>query len=430
MPVCAVLGAQWGDEGKGKIVDYLAKDADIIARFNGGPNAGHTVINDLSDFQLHLMPVGVLHPGKMAVIGNGCVVDPDKLLREMLYLQGKGVEVEGRLMISDRAHMLMPYHIELDRLSEKKRAKGGQAIGTTGSGIGPAYADKASRIGIRAGDLLDLESLHRSLTNALDHHNAVIASVYCGDTFSFDQVFEQCKGWAGLLASYIGPVEDYVSNALQIGKTVLVEGAQGAMLDVGLGTYPFVTSSPPTIGGVCTGLAIQPRRIDSIIGVLKAYSTRVGKGPLVTELFDEVGEQIGEIAHEVGVTTGRKRRVGWLDVPAARYSDQVNGYTSLALTRLDILDHFTTIKVCTAYMLDGERIDRFPSDANAVEKCLPCYEEFKGWDTPTAGVTRLEDLPEKARSYIKRIEELVEIPVSIVSTGPKRHETIMVRDVY
>jgi len=348
----------------------------------------------------------------------------------MEYLHDKGVDLEGRLMVSDRAHLIMPYHIRLDRLSEQKKAKEGQAIGTTGSGIGPAYADKAGRIGFRAGDLLDVEALHGTLKQTLNHHNAVITSVYCGATFSFDQVFEQFREWAGRLASYIGPVEDYVSDALQAEKTVLIEGAQGAMLDVGLGTYPFVTSSPPSIGGVCTGLGIPGRRIDSVIGVLKAYSTRVGEGPLVTELFDETGDQIGRIANEVGVTTGRKRRVGWLDVPAARYSDQVNGYTSLALTRLDILDHFTTIKICAAYTLDGKQVNRFPSDPSELERCEPIYEEIQGWDHPTAGATRFEDLPEEACAYIKRIEELVGVPVGIVSTGPKRHETIMVRDIY
>ncbi len=428
MPVCVVLGAQWGDEGKGKIVDYLAKNADIIARFNGGNNAGHTVMNDLGEFQLHLVPVGVLRPGKMGVIGNGCVVDPKALLKEMDYLRGRGVDVGERLMISDRAHLIMPYHVCLDNLSEK--AKGAQAIGTTGTGIGPAYADKASRIGIRASDLLDLDALQVTLEKALGHHNAIIANVYHEDPISSEKVFEQCEDWAGRLASNIGPVEEYVYDALEADKTVLIEGAQGAMLDLAYGTYPYVTSSNPTIGGVSTGLRIQPRQISSVIGVLKAYSTRVGNGPFVTELLDEVGEHIREIAHEVGGTTGRDRRVGWLDVPAARYSARVNGYTSLALTRLDILDHLSTIRICTAYKLDGDCITQVPGDASQLDRCHPHYEDIQGWDAPTSGVTCLKDLPEGARAYIQRIEELVGIPIGIVSTGPKRHETIMVRDVY
>ena len=432
MPVCVVLGAQWGDEGKGKIVDYLAKDADIIARFNGGNNAGHTVINEMGKFELHLLPAGVLHSDKMALIGNGCVVNPEAILTEIAKLRDSNIEVEGRLKISDRAHLIMPYHVRLDNLSEY--AKGGAAIGTTGSGIGPTYADKASRTGIRAGDLLDLKALKATLKEALNHHNAVITNVYSKPPISFDETFRDCERWASLLGPFIGPVEDDIYNALEDGKMVLVEGAQGAMLDVGYGTYPYVTSSNPTIGGVCTGLAIQPQKINAVVGVLKAYSTRVGNGPFVTEMLDEnevqIGKNIRKIADEYGVTTGRGRRIGWLDVPVARYSARINGYTSLALTRLDILDHLKTIKVCTAYTLDDEPVKGLPGSAALLERCKPVYEVIEGWDEPTAGVTSMEDLPDGARNYIKRVEELVGIPVDIVSTGPKRHETIAIRDVY
>ena len=362
---------------------------------------------------------------------------PDRVLG--IYRRIKG---EGRLIPTDRRVKSEFKVSQVDSkgardgdlvqagLSEEKKAKEGQAIGTTGSGIGPAYADKASRIGIRAGDLLEVENLQGTLKQTLDHHNAVITKVYGESVEPFDQAFEQCKEWAGRLASYIGPVEDYVSETLQSGKTILIEGAQGAMLDVGLGTYPFVTSSSPTIGGICTGLGIPARRIDSVIGVLKAYSTRVGEGPFVTELDNKEGKRIRDLGDEFGVNTGRPRRIGWLDLPAARYSAQINGYTSLALTRLDILDHFTTIKICTEYLLDGERINRFPSDVNALNRCEPIWEEVRGWNNRISGATHLEDVPEGARVYIDRIEELVGIPVSIVSTGPKRHETILVRNVF
>ena len=424
MPVYAVLGAQWGDEGKGKIVDFLARDANIVARFSGGNNAGHTVMNPLGTFKLHLVPVGVFWPHTMVVIGNGAVVNPDVLLQEVDDLQQKGLDLDGRLMVSERSHLVMPYHEVLDGLAEAARS---EAIGTTGRGIGPAYTDKAARIGIRVADLLDIEALLPRLDDAMSHHNAIIERVYGGEPVSLDSVYDRCKEWASRMMPYIGPVEHVVYDALQAGQTVVLEGAQGALLDLDHGTYPFVTSSHPTIGGACTGLGLLPDQIESVLGVFKAYSTRVGAGPFLTELKDDTGERIRDLAGEFGTTTGRARRVGWFDSVVARYSLRVNGYTSLILTRLDVLDSFDSIRLCSAYELDGEIVTDFPGSAAVLERCTPIYEDFPGWDSPTAGVTDYNDLPEGARAYVRRLEELIGRPIDIISTGPYRHETIEVR---
>ena len=427
MAVCAVLGAQWGDEGKGKIVDFLSKDADVVARFSGGNNAGHTVMNSQGTFKLHLVPAGILWPDAICVMGNGVVVDPDALLEEISELEQRGVELAGRLMVSERCHLVMPYHVVLDGLAEA--ARGTDALGTTGKGIGPAYTDKASRIGVRAADLYDVEALLPRLENVLDYSNAIITKVYGGTGVPLEDVFDRCREWSEHLRPFLAPVEHVVHDAIQAGETVILEGAQGALLDLDHGTYPFVTSSHPTIGGACTGLGLLPGQIDVILGVFKAYSTRVGSGPFVTELHDEAGDAIRERAQEFGTTTGRPRRVGWFDSVAARYSTRINGYTSLVLTRLDVLDIFDSIYVCRAYELDGEIVQDFPGSAAALERCKPIYEEHPGWDSPTAGISRLEDLPREARSYVDRLEELVGHPVDIISTGPYRHETITVRPV-
>ena len=427
MPVHAVLGGQWGDEGKGKVVDFLSKDADIVARYSGGNNAGHTVMVPEGTFKFHLIPCGVLSPKVLGVIGNGVVVDPDALLQEITELKVRGIDLDGRLMVSERAHLVMPYHVLLDELAEAARGK--QALGTTGKGIGPAYTDKAARIGIRVADLSDIEALLPRLENVLGYANALITKVYGGSPVSLDDVFASARSWSEQLAPFVGPVEHAVYNAIEAGETILLEGAQGALLDVDHGTYPFVTSSHSTIGGACTGLGLLPGHIDSILGVFKAYSTRVGAGPFVTELHDEMGEAIRERAQEFGTTTGRPRRVGWFDSVAARYSARINGYTSLVLTRLDVLDIFDSIMVCETYELDGDIVADFPGSATTLERCNPNYEEHSGWDSPTAGVTRLEDLPKEARSYVDRIEELVGLPIDIISTGPNRHETITVRPV-
>ena len=426
MPVYAVLGAQWGDEGKGKIVDFLARDADIVARFSGGNNAGHTVMNPFGTFKLHLVPVGVFWPHTMVVIGNGAVVNPDVLLQEIDDLQQKGLDLDGRLMVSERSHLVMPYHEVLDGLAEAARS---EAIGTTGRGIGPAYTDKAARIGIRVADLLDVEALLPRLDDAMSHNNAIIERVYGGEPVSLDSVYDRCKEWASRMMPYIGPVEHIVYDALQAGQTVVLEGAQGALLDLDHGTYPFVTSSHPTIGGACTGLGLLPDQIESVLGVFKAYSTRVGAGPFLTELKDDTGERIRDLAGEFGTTTGRARRVGWFDSVGARYSLRVNGYTSLILTRLDVLDSFDSIRLCSAYELDGEIVTDFPGSAAVLERCTPIYEDFPGWDSPTAGVTDYDDLPEGARAYVRRLEELIGRPIDIISTGPYRHETIEVRSM-
>jgi adenylosuccinate synthase len=428
MTVCAILGGQWGDEGKGKIVDFVAEHADVTARFSGGNNAGHTVMNPQGTFKLHLVPSGIFWPEGIAVVGNGVVIDPGALLEEVDELKERGVDLDGKLLVSDRSHLVMPYHVKLDELAEK--ARGNQAIGTTGKGIGPAYIDKAARTGIRAADLLDLEALYPRLEAVLSHHNAVIEKVYEDTPLNLDEIFESCKQWATQLAPYIGPVEHIVYDAAEAGKRVIIEGAQGMMLDLDHGTYPFVTSSHPTIGGACIGLGLLPSQIDVVLGVFKAYSTRVGSGPFLTESFDETGERIRNLANEFGTTTGRPRRVGWFDSVVARYSTRINGYTSLVLTRLDVLDDFDNIKICDTYELDGELVKDFPGSAALLERCKPIYEDFPGWDGITAGVTKMEDLPPGARAYVDRLEELIGRPFDIISTGPYRHETILVRDIF
>ena len=427
MPAYAVLGAQWGDEGKGKIIDFLARDADVVARFSGGNNAGHTVINDLGDFSLHIIPCGVFREGVMNVIGNGTVVDPDVLIEEIKSLSNVGIEVEGRLIISERAHLIMPYHVLLDTLAE--RSRGISAIGTTGRGIGPAYSDKTSRTGIRAADIFDQETLRERLENVLGFTNDVITKVYGAKAVSLDELYEKCLVWADKLRPYVGPAGRHVNEVLDSGGNVVLEGAQGILLDLDHGTYPYVTSSSPTIGGASTGLAIQPQHISTVLGVFKAYNTRVGKGPFPTELFDEVGEKIRTLAQEFGTTTGRPRRVGWFDGVAARYSTRINGYTSAVITRLDVLDGFEKLKVCTGYNLDGEILDEIPGGSAALEKCVPVYETLNGWDKPTAGMSDIAGLPKEAREYVDRLEELINCQVDIISTGPHRDQTIMPESV-
>ena len=427
MAVTAVLGAQWGDEGKGKIVDFLAKDVDIVARFSGGNNAGHTVINDDGEFKLHLIPAGIFRSQAICVVGNGVVVDPNAFLQEIEGLRSRGIGLDNRLVVSERAHLVMPYHILLDELSEI--SKGSQALGTTGRGIGPAYTDKASRVGIRAADLADLDSLLPRLDAVLSHANAVITKVYGGEPILLQDVFDDCKRWADEIAPFIGPVEHIVYDSIESGKIVLLEGAQGALLDLDHGTYPYVTSSHPTIGGAQTGLGLLPRHIDKVVGVMKAYSTRVGSGPFVTEIGGQFADEMRKRAHEFGTTTGRPRRIGWFDCVAARYSARVNGYTSLIMNKLDVLDSFDVIKICNHYELDGEVVWDFPGNATLLDKCQPVYEDLPGWDGPTQGATSLDELPIEARNYVNRIEELVDLKIDIISTGPHREETIVVRPV-
>jgi adenylosuccinate synthase len=427
MSVVAVLGAQWGDEAKGKIVDVLAKDADIVARFSGGHNAGHTVINDQGEFIFHLVPCGVLWPNVQGLIGNGVVIAPDAFLGEVEALEGRGIDLHGRVLVSERAHLVMPYHVVMDELSE--RTKGEEAIGTTGMGIGPAYTDKASRIGIRAADLLDLESLYPRLEYVLRQHNAVITGGYAGAPVDVEDMFDRCRDWSARLKPFIGPVEHLMHDAADKGNNVIIEGAQGALLDLDHGTYPYVTSSHPTIGGAAHGLGLNSGQIDTVIGVFKAYSTRVGGGPFVTEITGEMGDSMRTLADEFGATTGRARRVGWFDAVVGRYSHRINGYTRLVVSKLDILDNFDEIRLCVAYELDGERVWDFPGSASLLQRCKPVYETHPGWHSSTRGLTRLEDLPRGARAYVDRLEELVGVSVDMISTGPHRDETIMVKSV-
>ena len=423
MPAYAILGAQWGDEGKGKIIDYLSRRADIVARFSGGNNAGHTVINDLGDFSLHLVPCGVFSEGVMNVIGNGVVVDPDVLIEEMEALKQAGVDISNSLMISERAHLIMPYHVILDTLAEERR--GAQAIGTTGKGIGPAYSDKTSRTGIRAADIMDLEVLMARLEEVLPFTNAILEKVYEVEPVSLNFILEKSGYWQKQLASFIKPVGRYVNDTLDAGGTVVLEGAQGILLDLDHGTYPFVTSSSPTIGGASTGLAIQPNQITNVLGIFKAYNTRVGSGPFPTELFDDTGRHLGKVGVEFGATTGRPRRCGWLDAVALKRSILNSSITGICLTKLDVLDGLPKINICVGYRLDGEEIQNFPLDISRLEDCEPIYKEFLGWTDSTIGVTRYENLPDNARYYIESIEEILKIPVDIISTGPDRNQTII-----
>lgn len=427
MSVVAILGGQWGDEAKGKIVDVLARDADIVARFSGGHNAGHTVITDEGEFIFHLVPCGVLWPKVQGVIGNGVVVAPEAFLSEIDGLINRGVKVDGRVLISDRAHLVMPYHVVMDELAET--SKGGNAIGTTGKGIGPAYTDKAARIGIRAADFLDLNSLYSRLEYVLRQHNAVITNVYNGKVIELEDMFSKCEHWAGKMIPFIGPVEHIVHDSADSGRNIIIEGAQGALLDLDHGTYPYVTSSHPTIGGAAVGLGLNSGQIGTVVGVFKAYSTRVGGGPFVTELKGELGHRIRILAKEFGATTGRARRVGWFDSVVARYSHRINGYTSLVVAKLDILDNLDEIKLCVAYELDGEHLSDFPGSAALLERCNPVYETHPGWKSSTRELTRLADLPTRARSYIDRLEEVIGVPVDMISTGPHRDKTIPVRPI-
>jgi len=426
MPVIAIIGAQWGDEGKGKVVDLLSEKAGMVMRFSGGDNAGHTIVNQWGEFALHIVPSGVFSPKALCIIGNGVVVNPAVLIDEVDSLKKHGVDT-GRLFISDRTHLIMPYHTLLDGLEEEVR--GGKAIGTTRKGIGPAYSDKVARLGIRTGDLLDQEAFLERLRPILDYKNNILTKVYGVDPLSLDEIHRQYCQYGERLASYIRETTIMAEEALDRGELVILEGAQGTFLDPDFGTYPYTTSSSPLAGGGCLGAGISPARIDRILGVFKAYSTRVGGGPMPTELEDETGELIREKGHEYGTTTGRPRRCGWFDVVAARFSARINGFTGLAITRLDILDIFPSLKICVGYTLDGERIDHFPSNVNVLERCQPVLEELPGWQTPTSDIREYEKLPTEARRYVARLEELISRPVNIVSIGSAREETIIVRPV-
>jgi len=422
MAAIVVVGGQWGDEGKGRIVDHLAKQAQVVVRYSGGNNAGHTVINDGGTFDLHLVPAGIFYPAVRSVIGNGVVVDPEALLNEMQMLEERGVSLEG-LVISDRAHLVMPYHKTLDRLQEQ--SWGDWSIGSTMRGIGPAYTDKAARLGIRMAELLDEEAFRDRLAFVLAEKNRLLTQMYGEAPMDFEEVFSRYWSLGQRLARYIKPTERLVQEAAAAQRTIVLEGAQGTLLDPDYGTYPYVTSSHPTAGGAATGSGLAPTQIDRVMGVFKAYCTRVGDGPLPTELHNEIGERLRTLAHEYGVTTGRPRRCGWFDGVIGRYSVQINGMTAVALTRLDILDTFSEIGIGVAYELNGQRLDYPPSNVAEMERCRPIYEMAPGWLTPITACRRFEDLPPAAQQYVTRLEQVLGCPVALISVGPQREEIIV-----
>ncbi|GKX68466.1 adenylosuccinate synthase [Inconstantimicrobium mannanitabidum] len=425
MSAFIVLGAQWGDEGKGKMTDYLAEEADVVVRFQGGNNAGHTVVVGDKDYKLHLIPSGILYDDKINIIANGVVVDPKALFTEIDYLEGLGVKVTPeKLIISDRAHLIMPYHRVLDALKEKARGK--NDIGTTGKGIGPCYTDKIERSGIRICDLLHEDVFKEKLKENIETKNKYITKVYEGEALDFETIFSEYQEFARRLRPYIQDTSVKIYDEIKANKNVLFEGAQGMLLDIDHGSYPYVTSSNTTSGGVSNGTGIGPTMITNAVGIAKAYTTRVGKGPFPTELNDEIGEWIREKGHEFGVTTGRARRCGWLDLVILKSTVRVCGLTSVAITKIDTLAGLDKIKVCVGYKFEDKIIDYFPASLEDLAKCEPVYEEFDGWDSSVADARSYEELPENAKKYLKRIEEFIQTKISIVSVGAKRDQTMRV----
>ncbi len=420
MPVQIIVGAQWGDEGKGKIVDLLAEHAAIVARYQGGANAGHTVCIGERQYILHLIPSGIFHEKITCVIGNGVVIDPAALMLEISQLRDAGIDITGRLLISHNAHLIMPYHKQLDVIREK----GADKIGTTGRGIGPAYIDKATRNGIRIVDLLDRDVLARKITANLEEKNQILTKVYGGTTIDVDRMIAEYQEFDKQIDPFVTDTALYLNRALADGLRIIAEGAQGALLDVDHGTYPYVTSSNPTSGGACTGLGIPPTAVDDIAGVVKAYCTRVGNGPFPTELNDATGERLRALGHEFGSTTGRPRRCGWFDAVALKYSAMINGITHIAVTKLDVLDTFDEIRVCVAYEVKGRRLKSFPTDLTTLEQVTPIYESFPGWRTSLAQVKTYGDLPAAARAYLDALARLTGTAVWLVSVGPRRDQTI------
>jgi len=423
-----VIGSQWGDEGKGKIVDLLSESADFVVRYQGGHNAGHTVVSGDNVIVLHLIPTGLLHPGKIGVIGNGVVVDPGALLEEIDGLSARGISVSGRLFISEAAHLIMPYHKAIDKESEK--VKGTRKIGTTGRGIGPAYADKMARIGIRVVDLLDPDLFREKLATNLVEMNYFLEQLYKVKGFDLEKVYQEYMGYAERIKPYIADTGQLIHEAIRQGRRLLFEGAQGTHLDVDLGTYPFVTSSNATAGGACTGTGVGPTLINEVLGVAKAYTTRVGSGPFPSELNNEMGELLRSKGKEFGATTGRPRRCGWFDAVVLRYAVRVNGLTSLAITKLDVLDGLSEIQLCVGYEFEGKVYREMPAALRVLEKCTPLYERFSGWSEPTTGVTSYDRLPKNAKIYLEAISEKVGCRIDIISTSSKRGETIVLRNPF
>lgn len=426
MPNIVIIGTQWGDEGKGKIVDLLAEKADIVARFQGGNNAGHTMVVEGQQFISHLVPSGILQ-GKICVIGNGLVVDPAVLLEEIDYLAKKGIDTDpDKLKISEKAHLIMPYHKAIDNAREQK--KGNNKIGTTGRGIGPCYEDKATRRGVRFVDLIDEAVFDERVRTILDEKNFYLKQYFNAPTIDPDQVIAEYAQYAERLAPYVTNVSVELDQAIRKGGQILFEGAQGTHLDIDHGTYPFVTSSNTVSANACSGAGIGPRHIHGVLGIVKAYTTRVGAGPFPTELFDAVGDAIQEKGAEFGATTGRRRRCGWLDTVIVRNAVRLNGLTGLVITKLDVLGGQEVIKVCNAYDYRGETLAEFPTDLKVVAECHPVYESLPGWNEDIRDIRRREDLPENARRYLARVEELTETPIDIISVGPGREETIVLNN--
>lgn len=428
MSSVVVVGTQWGDEGKGKITDFLSENAEVVARYQGGDNAGHTIKFNEKTYKLHLIPSGIFYPEKKAVIGNGVVVNPKSLVREIQYLHDHQIST-ANLRISDRAHVILPYHILLDQLQEE--SKGDQKIGTTIKGIGPAYMDKASRVGIRIIDLLDKDIFSERLRINLEEKNRMFTKMYDHEPLKFEDIFEEYYQYGQQIKQYVCDTSVILNDALDQGKRVLFEGAQGVMLDIDQGTYPFVTSSNPVAGGVTIGSGVGPSKINKVVGVCKAYTSRVGDGPFPTELFDEIGQQIREVGKEYGTTTGRPRRIGWFDSVVMRHSKRVSGITNLCLNSIDVLTGLDTIKICTAYQKpNGEIIEHYPASLKELAECKPVYEELPGWKEDITKCKSLNELPEAARNYIRRISELVGVRISTFSVGPDRTQTNVIESVW
>lgn len=421
MPGLAIVGAQWGDEGKGKIVDYLTAQADVVVRYAGGNNAGHTVVVDGKTVRLHLVPSGILYPNVQCFISNGVVIDPEVLVGELDQLIEQGFDV-AQLRISDRAHLLLPYHRDLDRLEEE--ARGPHRIGTTGRGVGPAYVDKVAREGVRMADLLDEQWLLERLQAIVPRKSALLQKLYDHPGYTVDEVFEYCRRFRERLVPLLVDVGEQVHKALRVGKRVLFEGAQGTQLDIDHGTYPYVTGSSPTAGGIAPGIGVGPDAVTGVLGVTKAYTTRVGLGPFPTELTDGTGDWLREKGHEYGTTTGRPRRCGWLDAVQLRYAVRVNGLRQLVLTKLDVLSGLDTVRIAVGYEIDGKRVDTFPASLRDLARAVPVYEDHPGWEDDLTGVTSFDQLPKAAQRYIRRIEKLAGIPAVSVSVGPSREQTV------
>ena len=428
MSSVVVVGTQWGDEGKGKITDFLSEKAEYVARYQGGDNAGHTIQFGGETYKLHLIPSGIFSPEKLCIIGNGVVVNPKSLVTELAYLHERNITTDN-LRISDRAHVILPYHIELDRLQEE--AKGDKKIGTTIKGIGPAYMDKAARVGIRIADLLDREVFEERLRLNLEDKNRQFTKLYDVNPMSFEEIFEEYYEYGQQIKQYVCDTSVLLNDALDNGKRVLFEGAQGVMLDIDQGTYPFVTSSNPLAGGVTIGSGVGPSKVTKVVGVCKAYTSRVGDGPFPTELFDEIGSRIREVGREYGTTTGRPRRVGWFDSVVMRHSKRVSGITNLCLNSIDVLTGLETVKICVAYRkLNGEEISHYPASLVELGQCEPVYEELPGWTEDITGCRKLEELPIEAQNYVRRVSELVGVKISTFSVGPDRNQTNILEDVW